>query len=140
MSSGERRRNREARLAADNRCINCADKLVFDDIGRVRECSKCRADRAERHQNRAQARRAAGECPMCGADAVDDYTCCAACRKDARERFAATVSANNPNRNGPQPATRWKDAEFAPSCGRCGLRGDHECIPVGRYATARRIA
>jgi hypothetical protein len=140
VTNGQRSRARRARLLADNRCINCAEKLSFDDIGTRQECGPCRAARAVVDAGRLQGRRDAGECPMCGEDVTGDYVCCPSCRKGARERFAENVSARNPNRNGPQRETRWKDAELGTRCARCGLLEPHECMAVAGYASARRTA
>jgi hypothetical protein len=41
---GEREAARRKLLRAANRCVGCADKLAFDDIGRFHYCAKCRAD------------------------------------------------------------------------------------------------
>lgn len=143
MRSGQRAAARRQRLLADNRCVNCAEKLTFDDIGHRQECASCRGARAENDERRIDARREDGLCPMCGeetsSDDVREYKCCAACRKSARDRWNARRDpAARPS--GPRPGTKWKDLEFAKPCGVCGLRGEHECITAGTYASARRVA
>lgn len=129
MSAGERADRRRVRLLADNRCINCAEKLAFDDIGQRRECAKCCAVRAERHQERAAERRAAGACPQCKQPVEDGYRYCAACRKAARERWEKNAPEPKRHANGPQKARlRWEEVDLATPCERCGLRGEHVCI------------
>ena len=138
MTSGARAAARRQRLLADNRCVNCAAKLTFDDIGKRQECASCRDDRSERDDARHEERRAAGKCPQCGEPATDDYAWCAECRKESRSRWERNKRPATRRHNGPQKATRWKDLEVSGErCPRCFLLGDHECIQLN---ADRRIA
>jgi hypothetical protein len=132
---GDRADLRRQRLKADNRCVNCAERLTYDDIGHREECSACRERRAEQHLKRAAARRRANACPQCGEPAEDGYTVCIRCRARARARWSLRGYTYKRHPNGPQAATKWKDPGIR-SCPICGLRGDHICLKGN--ATDRR--
>ena len=80
-----RQERRYIRLKADNRCVRCADKLAFEDIGEFVMCAKCRAEHSETRTEEVAGWSEAGLCTSCGRDRDEEgYRTCKACRARAK--------------------------------------------------------
>lgn len=84
-ASGARNHARYLRLKADNRCVGCAEKLAFEDVGECVFCAQCRVEQHETKVADVALWKEAGLCSSCGRERDEQgYMTCRACRARAK--------------------------------------------------------
>lgn len=133
----EAQRRRNARMIQEGRCVQCSEK---HDRGTWR-CARCvvaNRSAAMRSYHKAIRR---GRCGACRKPwNSDGHATCGACREAAKTRFRKEykkpVGLLAPRRG--RTSGKMAALDEATPCGRCSLRGPHECLRGD--ATARRAA
>lgn len=110
---------------------------------RWRELNPVSEERRLQHREAQQRRReklmARGLC-HCGKERADKaFLCCEKCRAAAARRMGRKPAKPREQRHhGESPKWAALDALMANPCDRCGLRGDHDCLPLHPDGSARR--
>lgn len=77
----------------------------------------------------------------CGRERADKaFLCCERCRQAAARRAGSKGWKPRPVRKPNHESPKWAaiEAEMATECQRCGLRGNHACLPQHPDGGARR--